>query len=268
MQRESSRIERTDRAFLRLAVERGYLDPGVAKALSSEATQTGVSAERLAVARGHLSTRRLRRLQAHLRFQSLRRSDKQYARLVLELGWVRKSLLHEALTEQRRRFSATRERVRLGTLLVERGALTVDQDRTLCAQRCEEHDSQQGRAPTVGSSTLTHTFSAHGPSVPQLEAAVHRVEWLRKLSEQMGQSEHPPGAGDWTRDSAAAVEEICLRRAEARRNAAGDSDWQHAATQAESQAEPLAGLEATARDPNAHPPSIAGRWKRWFSRAG
>lgn len=265
MKRESSRIERTDRAFLRLAVDRGYLDPGVAKALCSEATRSGVPAERLAVARGHLSTRRLRRLQAHLRFQSLRRSDKEYARLVLELGWVKKAVLKDALTDQRRRFAESRERIRLGTLLVDAGALSRDQDRTLCAQRCEEHDSQQGRTPSAGTSSLTRTFSAHGPSVPQLEAAVHRVEWLRKLSEQVGQSEHPPG--DWTRDSAAAVEEICLRRAEARRKAAAPG-WQQAATRAESQADPLGTLEATARDPNAHPPSLAGRWKRWFGRAG
>jgi len=274
VQRESSRIERTDRAFLRLAVERGYLDPGVAKSLLSEAASSGQSAERLAVVRGHLSTRRLRRLQTHLRFRSLRRSDKEYARLVLELGWVERDVLRAGLRSQRERFAENRERVRLGTLLVEQGALSAAQDRTLCAQRCEEHDSQMGRTQSaLGSSRLTRTFSAHGPSVQQLEEAVHKVEWLRKLSEQMGVSDHPGEAvRDWTRDSAAAVEAICLARAEARR-AGHDPDAADELTRAAAvdDTAPLDPQEETAEDPalSEEPERIrTRRLRRWFGLAG
>ncbi|MCA8925220.1 MAG: hypothetical protein KDD82_25645 [Planctomycetes bacterium] len=268
MQRATSQVERDDRAFLKLAVDRGYLDPGIARALLREASATRRRAEDLAVQRGHLSMRRLRRLQGHLRFRSLRRSDKAYARLVLELGWVDPAALEQALEDQKLRFATQRERIRLGTLLVERGALSADQDRTLCAQRCEEHDSQMGRTP-ANSTRLTRTFSAHGPSVRQLEAAVHKVEWLRKLSEQVGQSEHPAGA-DWSRDSAAAVEAICAARATARREAVeADADWQLAATRTQSDAlEAIADHEATLLDPAAHGPPKPNLLRRWLGLAG
>ena len=86
--------------------------------LLREASATRRRAEDLAVQRGHLSMRRLRRLQGHLRFRSLRRSDKAYARLVLELGWVDPAALEQALEDQKLRFATQRDMAMCGLVVL------------------------------------------------------------------------------------------------------------------------------------------------------
>jgi len=124
---------RSDTKFMRVAVERGYLPGEQADALLAEAQATDTPVADLAVARGVLSQRRVGRVQNHVRYRTVRKADKRYAAAARAAG-VDPALLERALRDQRARFERSRERVRIGTYLLDEGAITPDQDRRFRAE--------------------------------------------------------------------------------------------------------------------------------------
>lgn len=208
--------------LLEVAVERSYLDPKVAARIADEAERTKTPPERLLIARQHLSPRRIERLQAHVRYKELRRTDKMYARLAVKQRMVSEADATAALAEQKVRFERDRDQVRLGALLVERGHLTNDGDRQLrsklarasAAEAVSEVGSNQGQSTAV---RLEESSCARSP-VPTYDAidrVMDKVSALKKLQEDLSRSESPgnPPAGP---DSAAEFENAVRMLARAR----------------------------------------------------
>lgn len=130
--------DRADRLFLEVGQERGYLTPDQIARIQAEMETSGRSAEQCVERLQILSRRRVQRLLNHVRFKSLRQCDKVYARAAVKAGLIREADAEWALRTQRERFEQGRERLRVGSLLVERKLLRPEQDRELAARITQE----------------------------------------------------------------------------------------------------------------------------------
>lgn len=129
---------RADRLFLEVGVERGYLTPPQVARIQAEMERSGRSAEQCAEKLDILSRRRVQRLLNHVRFKSLRQGDKVYLKAAVKAGLITQADADWSLKTQRERFEQGRERLRVGSLLVERRLLRPDQDRELAARINQE----------------------------------------------------------------------------------------------------------------------------------
>jgi hypothetical protein len=148
-------VRRADRKFLKIALERNYLERAQAERLVEAMQARGLPANELAIEFGYLSPRRVHRLQNHLLYRAMRRADKEYASLAERSGILDHAQLQRALHMQKVRFQQSRARVRLGSLLIELGLLDADQDRDLRLRA-----SQPADAATMDA---TAEVTAHAP---------------------------------------------------------------------------------------------------------
>lgn len=222
-------------AVLAVAVERRYLDLGAAEALATEARRANRPIETLLTERGILSARRVERLQLHVRYKSLRKVDKAYAKVALKAALVDEATVSAALDLQRRRFEENRECLRLGALLVQQRRLTDAQDRQIRSKVAKLSAAESGSASAAA--TLLDDSASRGTpgsdldlkgdsdarSVPTYEAidsAVNRVEAIRRVAEDISASERTLAVDEpLTRDSAAEFENACVLLARRRMGA-------------------------------------------------
>lgn len=212
-------------SLLAVAIERRYLDEATAARIAAESRRTGKGPEVLLVDRGLLSERRVERLQLHVRYKSLRKADKAYAKVAMHLGLVDAASIDAALDAQRRRFEEKRDCLRLGAILVQQGRLADDQDRQIRARVAKVSASASGSSGSAAA-TLMDDSASQGerpekkdPSYELLDEAVARVDAVRKVQEDL--SESVPQGGDRRvgRDSAADFEAACVLLARRRMGA-------------------------------------------------
>lgn len=215
--------------ILAIAVERRYLDLRTAQEVAAELLRTGKPAEAILAARGLLSARRIERLLLHVRYRTLRKVDKAYAKVARLTRIVDEATLATALDLQRRRFEERREVLRLGAILLHQGHVTVDEDRVIRARvariSASESASQSAAATLLDDSASHGAPSGRGsPSYDAIDQAVARVEAARRAFEELSVSEAPdedPADAPASRDSAAEFENACVMLA--RRRVAGVS---------------------------------------------
>jgi hypothetical protein len=208
-------------SLLAVAIERRYLDEATAARIADEARRSGKGPEVILVARGLLSERRVERLQLHVRYKSLRKADKAYAKVALHLGVVAQATIDAALDLQRRRFEDSRDCTRLGAILLEKGKLTEEQDRQVRA-RVAKISTSTSTSSNSAAATLMDDSASQGerpkrePSYELLDEAVARVEAVRKVQEDLSESVPQDGDRKVGRDSAADYEAACVMLARRR----------------------------------------------------
>lgn len=178
---------RADWLFLEVGQERGYLTPAQAAQVQAELERTGGPAEQVAERLGILSKRRVQRLQNHVRYKSLRQGDKAYAKAAVKAGLIKEADAEWALATQRERFERGRERLRVGSLLVERGALRPEQDRELAARITAELEAREsGGSDLASGSSAVHeadsSLASHRGIEPAPVRAVQRDTRSRTAS--------------------------------------------------------------------------------------
>jgi hypothetical protein len=206
-------------ALLEIAIERKYLDVAEAGRIAAEARRSGKPVEAVLIDRGALSTRRVERLQLHLRYKSLRRVDKAYGKVAVKGGLVAAKDLEAALELQRRRFEEQRDCLRLGAILVKQGLITLDQDKQV-RTRVAKLSASSASGSASGAATLLDDSASQGagrpvpaPSYERIDEAVGRVEAMRRLQEDLSEScqaEDDTGDVPPPRDSAAEFENACV----------------------------------------------------------
>lgn len=214
-------MERSSVELMKIAIERGYVDDATARTIGAEAALRRCSAERILLERRLMSTRRLERLRAHVRYRAMRKADKRYGRVALSLGIVDRRAIELGLLHQRQVFERRRDCLRLGSYLIERRLLSADEDRDIRARLSggtalvplndRRNDRQSGSSAqtlAVTSSSAIQSSSAGGAaSYRAIEAALERVEKIRAIQEELSVSEnHGQPAG---LDSAAEFEDAC-----------------------------------------------------------
>jgi hypothetical protein len=218
------RAEQSLPPVLAIAVERRYLDPRTAQEVALEALRTGRPAEAVLSARALLSPRRVERLVLHVRYRSLRKADKAYAKVALRARIVDEATLAVALDLQRTRFEERRECLRLGAILVRQGHLTEGEDRNIrsrVAKLSASESASQSAAATLLDDSASHGVPQQGKRAPSYEAidqAVARVEAVRRAQEDLSVSEAAASDADAPapRDSAAEFENACVMLARRR----------------------------------------------------
>ena len=206
---------RADQLFLEVGVDRGYLSREQAARVQAEVEETGRPAEQLVEKLGILSRRRVQRLANHVRYRSLRQCDKVYVRTAVRAGLIREADGERALTTQRERFEKGRERIRVGTLLVEWGLVRPEQDRELAARitteaAARETDSSVGSGSGVAPADSSAVKAVETPRPPARPLEGSSRAGLR---ESRATPETPPAA---LLDSAADYEDACARLARKR----------------------------------------------------
>lgn len=222
-------------AVLAVAVERRYLDVEAAERLAAEARRLNRPAETLLTERGILSARRVERLQLHVRYKSLRKVDKAYAKIAMKGGLVDETTVEAALDLQRKKFENGRDCLRLGAILVKQGRLTEDQDRQVRSKVAKLSAGESGSASAAA--TLLDDSASRGtpgsdvelkadsgvapvPTYEKIDSAVNRVEAVRRVAEDLSESERTgPVDTPITRDSAAEFENACVMLARRRMGA-------------------------------------------------
>lgn len=223
MGRDRADEQRTLPPVLAIAIERRYLDPQTAQEVAAEAQRTGRPAEAVLASRGLLSARRVERLALHVRYRSLRKADKAYAKVAARGRTVDEATLAAALDLQRRWFEERRECLRLGAILVKQGRLTVDEDRTIRSRVAKLSATGSESASQSAAATLLDDSASHGapqpgkrpPSYDAIDQAVARVEAVRRAQEDLSASEGTSDAPA-PRDSAAEFENACVMLARRR----------------------------------------------------
>lgn len=221
-------------ALLAVAIERRYLDEVTADKIAAEARRTGKGPEAILADRGLLSPRRIERLQLHVRYKTLRKADKAYARVALKQGLVDQATIEGALDVQRRRFEEKRDCLRLGAILLKQGKLTDDQDRQIRARVTKASASSSGSSGSAAA-TLMDDSASQGekrvekkePSYELIDEAVARVEAVRRVQEDLSESVPEQGA-PLGGDSAAEFENACVMLA--RRRVTGTPPLKSAST--------------------------------------
>lgn len=218
-------------AVLAVAVERRYLDVAGAEKLAAEARRANRPVETLLTERGVLSARRVERLQLHVRYKSLRKVDKAYAKVALKTALVDEPTLTAALDLQRRRFEDRRECLRLGAILVKQQRLTEAQDRQIRSRVAKlsagADDGSASAAATLlddsasrgapGSDVDAKGDSAVVPTYEAIDSAVNRIEAVRRAAEDVSESERTFAVdAPITRDSAVEFENACVMLARRR----------------------------------------------------
>ncbi|MBL4845118.1 MAG: hypothetical protein JKY65_06315 [Planctomycetes bacterium] len=219
------------RDLLRIALDRGYLEPDVVKLVAREARERDVMPERVLLERRILSVRRLERLRSHLRYTVMRRNDQRYATIACKSG-VSKPALKAALKYQKTLFQSERRCVRVGSRLVEQGWVSLEIDRRIRA-KAKIHEARKQQASRSNDFAGTHTLplddesalrsnpsaDANPPSYAAIEAALARVEAIRALQDDLSTSE-PCLAQDVGPDSAMELENACQMLARRRAKSA------------------------------------------------
>lgn len=204
------------RDLLKIALERGYLEPDVVKSVAREAKIRRVTPERVLLERRILSVRRMERLRSHLRYTLTRRSDKVYGAMIVRKGIVKKRAVVSALKYQKVLFVQERRCVRLGSRLIEKGLITVEQDRQFRllakgrevpaeVRRESEASSTQALALDEESALRSGPGNTPPSSYAAIEAALARVDALKALRDDLSTSD-TPGYEAPTPDSAAEFE--------------------------------------------------------------
>lgn len=209
-------MNQLSRDLLRIALERGYLEPSVVKQVAKEARSREVLPERILLERRILSVRRLERLRGHLRYTVMRKADQRYATVAHKSG-VSKKAIKDALKYQKVLFRAERRCVRVGSRLIERGFVSPEIDRRIRAKAkgrdarraARELDPSSTRAlPLDDESALRSNPAATPATYRAIEAALERVEAIRALQEDLSSSQ-PCLANDVGPDSAMELENAC-----------------------------------------------------------
>lgn len=143
-------MRHADRKFMKIAMERNYLKRAQAEQLLAAVRERGLPADQLAIDMGLLSDRRVRRLQNHLLYRTMRKADKVYATLAQRTGVVPRPQLERALQLQKVRFRETRARQRLGSILIELGQLSDEQDRDLRLRVSGQPTSDEAPTSAIG----------------------------------------------------------------------------------------------------------------------
>lgn len=210
-------VNETSRDLLRIALDRGYLEPEAVKAIAKEARLRRVSPERILLEKRILSVRRLERLRSHLRYEVVRTSDRVYAAVALKCG-VPRTAIEDALRYQKKLFQAERRSIKIGSRLIERGFVSIESDRKIRAKTrsCEARAAVKAapspsstqalpldeesalRSNPVGKTTPT--------SYAQIEAALARVEAIRSLRDDLSTSDKTMLQDRATPDSAQEME--------------------------------------------------------------
>ncbi|RMG18356.1 MAG: hypothetical protein D6731_02275 [Planctomycetota bacterium] len=213
---------RSDRELLRIGVERGYLEAEVAARVRREAERRGRPVESLLLERRLLSARRIRRLRVHVRYRHMRKADKRYAVLAISEGLVSEAQARAGLRHQRRVFERERTCVRLGSVLIDRGLLDVEQDRALRSKLggrrvpSEAVRKVEGDTPSSAATLALHEQSM-GPRVTassyaQIEEAVRRVEALRAMAQDLSCSDNVGADADSANEIENALAVLARRR--------------------------------------------------------
>jgi hypothetical protein len=216
-------MSREDRRFTKIAISRGYLtEEGAARALRV-ATVRRVPVAEVLLDEGVLSSRRVKRIQNHVRYRTMRREDKRYAELAVRRRMVTETQAKQALNEQRKRFEGDRERVRLGNLLIEQSLITIDEDETLLARlgsgvrkittatvevdyvsQLGQHASSVNQTPLHESSAMAAIVDANAaedstPSYREIDLAMERIAQLQRVQADMSRSDviAPDSAEDY-----------------------------------------------------------------------
>lgn len=207
-------------ALLDVAVERKYLDEAAAAKLAAEARRTGRPLEALLLEKGGLSERRVERLVTHVKYRSLRKADKAYAKAGVKAGLIDEGQVKGALDLQRRRFEERRDCLRLGTILVKQGHITAEQDkqiRTRVAKISQTTSNASGHAPALDDSASRGSGSIESaPTYDAIDSAMARVEAARRIQEDLSESVKKSGEGKATADSAEDFENACVMLARRR----------------------------------------------------
>lgn len=220
-------LAQTDRIFLVVAAERGYLTREQAAQVETEVTRTGKTAEALVQKLGILSSRRVARLLNHVRYRSLRHCDKLYAQAAVAARLIGEAEAEKALHTQRVRFERNRERIRVGTLLLEWGLLRPDQDKDLAARVTAEAARQEQAAGSdsgpAGAENDSSLASGRANDTPRetrsRSSAIEKAEPRRRSSavEKARIEVEPPAQ---MMDSAEGYEQACAQVARRRIEAA------------------------------------------------
>lgn len=157
---------RADRLFLEVGVERGYLTPPQVARIQAEMERSGRSAEQSAEKLEILSRRRVQRLLNHVRFKSLRQVDKVYLKAAVKAGLITQADADWSLRTQRERFEQGRERLRAGSLLLERRLLRPEQDRDLSAKVAQELALREPSGVGSGSSAALGDLKNDSSATP------------------------------------------------------------------------------------------------------
>ena len=211
-------------SLLAVAIERRYLDEVTADKIAAESRRSGKGPEAILLERGLLSERRIERLQLHVRYKTLRKADKAYAKVALKHELVTQAHVEAALDVQRRRFEEKRDCLRLGAILLKQGKLTDEQDRSIRARVAKV--SASGSASGSAAATLMDDSASQGekrrePTYELLDEAVARVGAVKKVAEELSESVKDTGDRPVGRDSAAEFEAACVMLA--RRRVSGGS---------------------------------------------
>lgn len=223
-------MNETSRELLKVALDRGYLEPDVVRRVAREAKVRRVSPERVLLERRVLSVRRMERLRSHLRYRVTRRSDKAYAEIALRQGLVSKRDLRAALKYQKTLFAQDRRCMRVGSRLIEKGLISLEDDRRLrAAVRGREHVPSDVAKANGASSTQAlpldeeSALRSQTPEIQrqtsyhQIEAALARVEAIRALRDDLSTTDQAMTQEmTATPDSACEVENALVMLARAR----------------------------------------------------
>lgn len=215
-------LDQADRNFLSVAAERGYLTRAQAAQVEAEVERTGKSAEALVEKLGILSRRRIGRLLNHVRYRSLRQCDKLYAQAAVAARLIAPAEAEKALQTQRMRFERTRERIRVGTLLVEWGLLRPEQDKELAARVTAEAartpppaGSDSGPAAPENDSSLASGRAFDPPREARSRSSAAGKGEARARSSARVEPEPPPQMLDSAEGYEHACAEVARRRIEA-----------------------------------------------------
>ena len=193
-------VNETSRDLLRIALDRGYLEPQAVKAIAQEARIRRVSPERILLEKRILSVRRLERLRSHLRYEVVRKADRLYAAVALKCG-VSRTAIEDALRYQKKLFRAERRSIKIGSRLIERGFVSIEGDREIRAKArsCEARaavkaapnpSSTQALPLDEESALRSNPVGQASPtSYAQIEAALARVEAIRSLRDDLSTSD-------------------------------------------------------------------------------
>lgn len=223
-------MQRSDKALLKIAVERGYLPVDAARQVLRAAKERRTTAERVIRDGKLLSERRMARLNTHYRYRSMRKADKLYGILAIRKDLLTKKQVVKSLKTQKTTFETRRECMRLGSLLIERGLLTVAQDRALRAQASGKAlPSEVVRAvseiPSSAATLAIHEGSKLGIDVAgttnsynMITDAVARVDAIREIqatlstSENLGTDGTPPAGADSANEIESALTMLARQR--------------------------------------------------------
>ena len=220
-------MNQLSRDLLRIALERGYLEPHVVKLVAKEARTRQVLPERILLERRILSVRRLERLRSHLRYTVMRKADQRYATIAYKSG-VSKKAIKDALKYQKTLFRAERRCVRIGSRLIERGFVSPEIDTRIrgkaksreAREAVRDQDPSSTRAlPLDDESALRSNPAATPATYRAIEAALERVEAIRALQDDLSSSQ-PCLADDVGPDSAMELENACAALARRRAKSA------------------------------------------------